>query len=488
MKEEAKPDPAIHAGRVPRTSGSEVIRGRMAVGLTYFVLQGLMLAALLYGGARTADAFLAVTLLAVLTFLTFTARAARMGRLTRESAAELAVASLTSILMGGVIWAGTVLGGASLALANLSWIFLVLLVGEFVCLLLGGRRKLAVGVLAWSVGVTLFLNPLGLTRHSTGDLRRQLASFDLDVSELTRWEQAGMLHRALTVAGAETPDMGDVAARVKDAIRSGAKVHPRVWTVSSQMGLLEPSDWQGLALRKSEAYKLDQLRGGINGVLEGKEPRGLSRTTYQQYVLPMLLANQEVDGDLTEEALEALAQTVLSLWPETGDHSALEQASACVGLLDLLGRDDLVNELRPSARQLLVDHWVSGRDLALYGKAGGFTPQPAKFKTSMDGATWDGVDLMARFGAPDSIDLDLLRGHLLHESQGFGTLGDLHAYLKAKSRGALLRLETEFEFPTRSPWERLLGQRLLLGVLLLVVVCVVTAARQPSGAGRRVPR
>ncbi|MFT7077429.1 MAG: hypothetical protein ACJA0P_003454, partial [Planctomycetota bacterium] len=70
----------------------------------------------------------------------------------------------------------------------------------------------------------------------------------------------------------------------------------------------------------------------------------------------------------------------------------------------------------------------------------------------------------------------------------FGTLGDLHAYLKAKSRGALLRLETEFEFPTRSPWERLLGQRLLLGVLLLVVVCVVTAARQPSAAGRRVPR
>lgn len=302
------------------------------------------------------DAVLVVLLLGTVGFVWVVRLSALMGRVSRRDVAKQAVLFLDAILMGGAVWFMTSLGGASLAQFHASWVIIPLALTTIAIHLIMGDRSRAWTMVVWPCLVMLFGNPLGVTNSSPDSLGKQVRAYDLQVDDLTGWEEAAAIRTALADLGAYQGDLfrhdGSLKRRIVEAVRKPEAVHPTVWMSADAMGLMGPNEWKPLA--EHQAVRLEQLKKNIERTVAGEAPRGISRTTYQQYDVLMLLATEELDA----ASLEALAQMVLALWPKTGDHGALEKAVACVRLLDRLDRPDLVEDLREEARQLLSDHWI----------------------------------------------------------------------------------------------------------------------------------
>lgn len=297
----------------------------------------------------------------------------------------------------------------------------------------------------------------------------------LDPYDLDGWEAFGLTAEALVAVGEPVPPLPTIEHDLDSALAvenddpahiwaAGVDVHPRVWTGASQAGLMTPARWRALQERATEKRKLEQL-------LSLSFPLPMSE--HQEYEIAMLVATRE----MTREQREALAARIEVTWPATGTHDPLTSALLIVRVLDHLGLPERVTARRGEVHALLREHWFPERTTNRYGSVGGFTPNPERFATSSQRSTHAAVVLMARFGAPDAIDLRLVRDYLRAES---AELLFVRPSAHRIDRAALLRLERQIGVPSR-PWlERLLDERMFIACALLVILCLYAIRSAPS--------
>lgn len=456
------------ANVAPRRKGRKLNYGHVG-GAIQFALLG----ALMSGGVWVLDAVLVVILLAMFAFVWMVGRMAEAGNASRPEVAGLASGVLISILVGGSLWTGTSLGGAELAAANVSWTFFPLIIGVVITTFLAGRRIAVVALSVWAIFALVMLNPLGATETSPGSLRRQLEHYELEVDDLGQWAEAGALYQALEAVGEKAPDLDSVKQKVIAATRSPKDVHPVVWEAAAAMGMLGQDEWERLAAYHSK--ELDRL---VESAQSGRGAARISRTGYNQYRVTALLKTRSLD----EPTLDSLAQMVLANWPISDEHGALERANDCVRLLEQLGREDLISDKHDAIESLLAECWIGRTRSFGFANTGGFTPNPVKFQTSFDDPTLAAVELMARVGVPDSIDPFLVHGYLRHGSRRSEPLAlmDNFAYLRGIERAALIRLEGEVGLPARSWLEKLVNQRIMVMVLLVIALCLLAIRMTPA--------
>ncbi|MEL6428576.1 MAG: hypothetical protein AAFR54_05310 [Planctomycetota bacterium] len=335
------------------------------------------------------------------------------------------------------------------------------------------RTPLAWGVVLLFVFSFGFLNTAGVTHSSASGVRSTLDDVRLDPEDLSGWDGAAAGHRALRAVGAETPDFTSVAAALRDALERGADVHPAVWTAAFDMELLGAEEIARLAAASS-----------IAPPTEREIERGLvvNPTHYYLFRLLTLLEAETLTG--TQRA--ALVDTYASKWPEPGIHDPLTRARFVVRALDALGESERADARRTAVHDLLVEHWMPASRAKVLGQAGGFTSNPVKFRTSFEDTTLAAVELMARFGVPEGIELRQVRSFLRGNARAFPAVFEFHPYLHLEARAGLLRLREEIGLPKRSLAGALVQERFFLTMLLcaaLAVFAVASAPRDEGGGG-----
>ncbi len=319
----------------------------------------------------------------------------------------------------------------------------------------------------WGVGwfaLIVLMNPFGVTRATPAALREFVATFDGAPTQLRGWEALSHAFEALAAVDAPTPAPERLRAALRAAIAAGDDVHPTVWTTAAVAGALEVADWRQVVAPRLMTYRLDQW-------LARKGP--LHQSNYAEFELVALLATREP----TAAEREWLAARIVQSWPQVDEPGALGRAVACVRWLELLGRADLVAERRAAAHEILVRGQISRAEVGLFVIAGGFTDFPASIRMSLPGPTWHAVDLMARVGVPEGVDLPLLRDYLRRESRAFPLFVDWMPELRTTARAALLRLEREIGLPGRTFLAAVLAERLLIATSLIVALCLLAVTR-----------
>jgi len=297
-------------------------------------------------------------------------------------------------------------------------------------------------------------------------VRTQLSNTKLIASDISRWEGAAALFRALEATGEETPDMQHAAQAVAHAIETGRHTHPVVYTAAARMKLIDDAQWKQLASTEYEADTLARLV---------QEDGFFMQTAYYEYQIPMLLASRDLSPSERSNVIENIEQC----WNEIEGHGVLERAAMLTHVLDLLGRSDLVDARREEVHEMLVKHWVIDAP-GVFRKSGGFTPNPDEFFTSFPGDTLSGIELMSRLGVPEAINMRGVRSYLRPEARSWPLFIELSAaHLRAIPRAALLRAEGELGIPSRSWFANLLGERLLIASLLLVALCLLAIRVAP---------
>lgn len=398
---------------------------------------------------------------------------AESGWLTPKQVTGLVTGLLIALFAGVFLWIGPLnvsdadseLGfGASAA---------VVLLGTLLCPLLARRRSWmhVLGAATWVAGLVLFLNPIGVTFSSPGSLARQLEDLELRVDGLKGWQEAGRTHSALRATGHPAPALEHLRVPLEAALRAGEVPHPTVWSTAAELGWVDGELWRQLAAQELQAYKLERL-------LEADGP--LNLTPYDEYLFPLLLATRTL---VPEERAHLVARVEAS-WPGPEAHAPLAMALFCVRVLDRLGAGEAVEARRDDVHALLRAQWIDGTRRAPFQQVGGFTTDARNFRTSFEEATLDAVELMARLGVPEGLDLRLVRGYLRASSRAFPLVFEMYPYLHLDARAGLLRLERGIGLPERSLLARLLGERLLIAALLIVALCALAVRLTPAPAGR----
>ncbi len=465
-----------------RTSGkSSKTRVERSMGLKWLSLFVFFapLLALILGGSWGLDLILVIALFAMLGLVLVVREFGSDGAVTRAEVMPIVVVVIVGLLVSGAFvqssWSGMVnhVGPAR------GWALVALVAGASLCTWLSADRIRSRLFVVWGLVIIGFMNPFSFTKTYPAELYSQLETIAerLDVDELDLWEEAAAIHGALESVDAKTPNLKSLSSAVADRIEGGGDIHPIVWTASIDMGLL--GDEELVSLAELDAHAIERLRKNIAWNLAGKERRSISSTTYNHYVVLLLLATE----GLEEPQRDELLQMVLDLWPDLGEFHGLEKAMACIKLLEALGRDDLVEELRGPARELLSEYWVSPARSDWSDTGGGFMSQPLEHTHSSDEPTLQAVQLMARFGIPEDVDAFLLRGYLrLEASQSVvgGCSPFARYHLDAKFEAALFRLERQVGMPERSWLAWFFAQRILFVILAVVALCVSAVLMAPK--------
>lgn len=466
--------PATRANRLDREI--QPLNRDMSVGRgLVFAIQGGavlgMLAPLFLGGGHAIDVVVALLVISMAA-LTISVRGfAQAGLLARGEVAQLCAGLLIAVFMGCFLWSSSARSASPESELGLTWSACVVLAGLLACAWFASRankmpRWSLAFIVAW-IALMALVQPSGWTRSSPANLRNDLTDFVATTSNLSGWNEAEITFEALRSVHAELPDLTHLRAAVGQAIDRGEECHPVVWTAATRMELIDTEHWRTLAAREMEAYKLDRLLAS-----DGK----LHMQKYDAYELDMLLATRE----LTAEQRERLAARIEATWPKLEDERALDKAALCVRLFEALDRSDAIERHRDDVSALLRRHWVSARRARVFARIGGFTSDPDKFRTSFDNATWLAIDLIARVGTPPEIDLRVVRGYLRAESAVDGLLlRETWPDVQAVERAALFRLERQIGLSPRSWLAALLGERVLIGTLLIVALCLIAIRNAP---------
>ena len=209
---------------------------------------------------------------------------------------------------------------------------------------------------------------------------------------------------------------------------------------------------------------------------------------------PYLLAG---GGDMTDEERASLTRRALQGWPEEGEWRPLQVARGMVEVLDALGATEEFESQVPRLHALLVEHWagthtsrnssvgfLAQNDFA--AREGETRAQRITRWLSLLGvhhsdelSTQDAVWLMHRFGVPQSIELRSVRAWLCNATvspilwRGPPDPNQIDAAI------ALDMLDTYFPEARGTLVQRALDQRVLIGVLLLVLFCCIATWRAP---------
>lgn len=431
-----------------------------ALGLLQFGPLFVMATPIWLGRHHAVDVIFALLLLSMLALALTVRGLAAAGLLERRVVMHVSFSVLTTLFMGCFMWSSSLNFIDIDSRLGLHWSGAITLLG-LVALLLCFRRSAPFHGLGYVLVVALTV--LGLivapgftTRSSPAAVREFVELEKLDVNELRGWNEVTASVEALAAIGAPLPDLAVLRAQVNHAIEQGVDAHPCVWTGAARMGLVDRDHWAQLATRKLMAYRLEQLL---------KVDGPLRKSDYDEYELHMLFAVRE----LSASEREHLVQRVERSWPAIDGERALDHAVQCVRWFDLLGRSELAEARRTEILALLARHWIAAG--GAFARIGGFSSYPEKIRSSLTGPTTIGVELMARFGAPEAIDLRLLRAYLRGESTWNGPLVNEPRHLDATARAALLRFDRQIGLPARGLLDRILGERLLIATALIVALC-----------------
>ena len=443
---------------------------------------GVPLIGVFFGKSWGTELVLFVALLAVLG-LVLVVRELRMeGVVNRREVSEVTMVVLIGLVVSGLFQAGVHSDITSHIGPARGWALIALIVGAVLCKWISGQRGRSGRIAVWGLVFLSIANPFSCTRTAPEDLQSQLESMaqELDVNDLRLWRKCAALQRALISTGTKTPDLSFLTPRLRQQIQAQGKDHPVVWSAAIDMGLLTHEDLTELA--ESRARSIQQIRRSVelklagerSGTQELRSVLGLYR-----YRFRLLVATEDLDPPMRA----ALAQMVLDLWPKPGEFQALRSALACVELLEVLDRDDLVTTLQVPATKLLSDYWIRPSMALWHDPPGGFMTQPEEHPSSSHATALQAVELMARFGVPEDVDPYLLHSHLRHScSQRLFLSCSPYAksFLDAESKIALFRFEQELQVPARSWMSWLLAQRILFVILAVVTLCVSAVYMAPK--------
>lgn len=193
-------------------------------------------------------------------------------------------------------------------------------------------------------------------------------------------------------------------------------------------------------------------------------------------------------GTLSPSDREAIVENILTLWKK-GDFS-LEETLVAGDLLETLGFSERLGEVSSVVEETLTSRWQGRNKDAPFGTAfmrGGSWNERGILRFAREHSTFLGVELMARHGAPESIDLDRIAYYLevMARPDFWGFREQSYDVEKLLAGFALSRLEESFDITGLWPRRSLFEDRGFLGVILLCVLCGVATFQAPPSEGRR---
>lgn len=319
---------------------------------------------------------------------------------------------------------------------------------------------------ALTVPASLALALVIRTPQPRAENLREFIRSELDVERgQSMWLLVAEACDALRDSGESVPDTAVLRDEIERALAANPEARPELWTAAAALGAVSQEQWNEVASRVWVRYQLDELLE-LSGPLELRDRN--------EYLLHMLIATRELSGAQRAH----LAERIERSWPTLQTEFALERALACVRRLDLLGEGARVEARREALHELLVRHWERYSSL---GRPGGFAAVPDRRTFPSVDATFAAVALMARVGVPAGVDRLKLADYLQRETRtGFrwyrgpwmsqDTLLDL----------AALRLERQIGLPELSWVQRLIAERVLLAVALILALCVYAIRSAPE--------
>jgi len=206
-------------------------------------------------------------------------------------------------------------------------------------------------------------------------------------------------------------------------------------------------------------------------------PRGDKLQTFQLVGEPKihLLA---ASGEMTDDERATLTRKALAAWPANDSWMPLHGVRGMVGVLDTLGTADAFEPAVPKLHALLMHLW-GGTHSGRGGPAGFFPQQPYEFKASNASSTLDAVELMARFGVPDELDGRRVRAWLEGAAKRRFFWRKLPSPDQIRAATALDMMRERLPETGGDMWRVVVEERVLIGVLLLVMFCCVATLRAP---------
>ncbi|MCA8973438.1 MAG: hypothetical protein KDC98_01890 [Planctomycetes bacterium] len=424
-----QPAPAATAG-VRRREVERELRGwwRQHAIAAGAVVLGLVV---MMGFARV-EAVALVMVTSSLALLAILGRLGRLGFATREEVARRAVGVLLFVGAQSFQLPNLVAGQAGLA-----WISPMLLLATIVCVLLVREFSKAGGLLLLLALVLGTWSAFGKVEVTVGQVRERIASTVRGDDQVTRLRDVARMIRHLRAAGEPLPDLTALGAAVHayrdERLATMQYDHDALAVI--ELGLSRDSDWERWRNESSERRERRIMTGEVSGVADYRAIHSLAH----RGLLTPELGHVIASGMLAESA---------RLLAELGvDHDDFDDLVEQVTLCEAIGETDAVATMRDRAFVLLERRWLTSGD----GRAGAFTSH----RLSEDEApgrraerlwfgwidsTSDAIELLARFGVPDRVDLLALARYLRGQQLRYRA-DDLDSY-GGLAACALRRLES----------------------------------------------
>lgn len=459
------PHPEDHTEPSPR--GSRWLGQMVGSGMLGSLIgAGLLAIGMLAGHGWVSTAILVLLLLSMLAVAAQVTDLARQHLAPFEPIATFLANLMLAALLGCFAWANGVQSGGGAARLGMEACQLLLMAGlltvEFLRYRHTGRtwRLLVNGIVLLPL---LALNGAMITSPGLATLRDRLTHAAPAFDDLTGWDTAALLGDTLRAAGQPLPALPALRARLQRALDDGTEPHPVVWTAAARLDLLDAADWRRLGARPLEAYALAQLVDA-----QGTVPQA----PYAEYLLHARLAQQP----LTAAERETLVQRLDRAWPKADDGNGIQhlgQALLLVRWLRQLDRGDLVAAHTPELHDLLHRHYAAPAVAELWSTPGGFASLPEPTLCADFTATRLALQLIAEVGAPPDVPLADIAGYLRQT----GREAPLSALLRrstvhAQMQAGLVLLTEGIGVPPRPLLQVLVDERLFLGALLFVVLCL----------------
>ena len=319
---------------------------------------------------------------------------------------------------------------------------------------------------ALTVSASLALALVIRTPQARAENLREFIRSQLDVERgQSMWLLVAKACDALRDSGESVPDTAVLRDEIERALAANPEARPELWTAAAALGAVSQEQWNEVASRVWVRYQLDELLE-LSGPLELRDRN--------EYLLHMLIATRE----LSDAQRAHLAERIERSWPTLQTEFALARALACVRRLDLLGEGARVEARREALHELLVRHWERYSSL---GRPGGFAAVPDRRTFPSVDATFAAVALMARVGVPAGVDCWKLADYLQRESRPrFARSRRLSMAQSTLLDLAALRLERQIGLPELSWVQRLMAERVLLAVALILALCVYAIRSAPE--------
>lgn len=316
--------------------------------------------------------------------------------------------------------------------------------------------------------------PFGQAR---AELEGWVSEFDEPVDEMLDWSTLGHARAAL---GPEPFDALDLSAARDQLPPRPQSFHPVATLGAWRAGLASGLDVQ--AHRRS-----DRL---IDSAIRRRDPATDLRDSDTLEVIALSFAEA-----LDDEGKAWFRAALEASLPEPGDRSSLEQARNAIDMATALGLDDFVDRRRADLRAIVAGAYdATGPSYAPAGGFGNWLGSTAEGDRRIHPTAEDtllAIDLMARVGVPDGVDLRLTDRFLYSETLGSPrSTPHIFAVQAALARHHLQRA---FDVPSLTAAGWLQREMLFICALALIALClwiiycapVTTRTTEPSGAADR---